>query len=382
MNYFLNILIILLIIFSISPTHIILNALSPSGKQHFNQERVNKHLGLYSLTTCKIRNRGGSTRKTLFQSLSSGLPGRLTPSPAQTGTAWSPQQPESGVPGLRCILNPGWRLLEHSGLGLCLCQEVPCIICFQVPSWLCFSVPLDQHTYAKHLEWDQVPSSPVFSLKPAKPRNAWKVTLLSADFGLALTDSSFTAASGRRRRGTSDRMTWRETLSVVFWDFTVFQQVRAYMEVQGSSSLLQPTLTIRPGMVKMAPRFFLRNSPWLPSWVWDSFFGNWHSWRLSTHTLVWRLPNSSEPSHSSQAGPIVCLDLCTANVSLRLIVQAPGEEHRPCHTAPHSLQPSGMQQDSWNPKWHPPLKLYILLANGLLIIPQWLVGAAVSSLSS
>lgn len=74
----------------------------------------------------------------------------------------------------------------------------------------------------------------------------------------------------------------------------------------------------RPGMVKMAPRFLLQNSPTSAGCRAEcgTVFGSWHSWRPSAHTLACRLPEGSQPSRSSQAGPIVCLALCPAKVFL------------------------------------------------------------------
>lgn len=174
--------------------------------------------------------------------------------------------------------------------------------------------------------------------------------------------------------------------SVALWDFTTYHQVRAHMEALRSSWLLQPALTTSAGTAKMAPCFLLQNSPTSPGCLAEvgTLFHFWQSWRLSTHTLACRLPEGFEPRPSSQAGPIVRLDLCTAKVSEqpKLTLQGSGEQLGLCQAASHSSRPSGMQQDIWNPNRHLPLKLYILLANGLLIIPQWLVVAAVSSLSS
>lgn len=158
--------------------------------------------------------------------------------------------------------------------------------------------------------WDQIPLSP-HSCKDLQRPEVLKAIILSAKLVLALTNNTFTGASGWERRGNSSGVTWRGALSMALWDFTTNQQVWADRRALDSSSLLKP---VQDG--KMVLHFLLNSSHTSPvcQGKFGTYFGTWHSQRLSAHTLP-QLPEGSAQSQPSQASPALPLDLCTAKGS-------------------------------------------------------------------
>jgi len=168
-----------------------------------------------------------------------------------------------------------------------------------------------------------------FLAKTCNNQKHRKVALLSANPGVALTDNTFTAASGRRRRGDMKRNSACGTLR---FHHVPPAQRRLWVALHFSSQPSPPD----PGWYKKAPRFLLQNSPTSPGCraEFGTVFGSWHSWRSSAHTLVCRLPKGSQPGRSSQAGPRVCLDLCTAKVILSATQINRAASRRTTHTMP------------------------------------------------
>lgn len=206
-----------------------------------------------------------------------------------------------------------------------------------------------------------------FFVKTCNTQRCWKVTLLSANLGLALTGCNWTRKTGHLRWGDVKRNRLRRSEISPRTSRSELTR-RLPVPLRFSS---QPSPPDRDG--KNGSSFPLAKQPHLsglPSRVWDFF---WQLAQLAAeHTRPGTGCQTARARPRQPGSPIACLDLAQQRSSKRprLTARGPGRRLGPCHAAPRSVQPSGMQRESRNPKWHLPLKLYILLANGLLIIPQ------------